>query len=195
MDQYLVALSIDDIFSMSHVSRYHTEHTIRVQSVAEHSLRVTLMAVKALYYLYTKHNWCTHAVLVPYELEIYRYGLTHDVEETDGDMPSYMKRVFLEQGVDVNKIQHQHYWGPRGISTEDREVTPQVKALVSFFDSLEGYIFASAHIPQGTAKVGVLTDWEYILRTKIKKFQHLFPAEYLYNIFSARDNYVDHTWI
>ena len=195
--KYIAVLTVDDLFALSHVHRYHTEHTTRVQSVAEHSYRVSMMAVKELYELFRSYpGWAQkQRPLAELELEIYRYGLTHDIDEIDGDIPTNVKQRLRESGINVNSITHRHYWGAKGIHEDNREVDPLVKGLVSFLDSVEGCLFATHRIPDGNAKFGVLADWDVVLQDKIRVYEPLFPEGFLVSIYTKLYRYADSTWV
>lgn len=203
-DIFLEATTFNDIMAHSHLKRYHTEHTMRTQNLAEHCFRVTLIAVK---WLYEYHSFlCTKdGAMLPQdwnlkelELETYRYALLHEVSEIDtGDIPSHVKWHLREtHNIDINKIVDEKHWADRGIAKE-REVTPVVKALVSLADTMEGKMFASGQIPCGKVRHSVLADWDRIWDKKVAMFSPYVKYEFLRGLgtdYYRTDLGVDAAW-
>jgi 5'-deoxynucleotidase YfbR-like HD superfamily hydrolase len=201
---FIGATTFDDIFNHSHCKRYHTEHTRRTQNLAEHCFRVTLIAVKILYaYKYfLLHNAVFPTdIIVDWkglELELYRYALMHEASELDsGDVPSHIKWSLRENyNIDLNKIVEEKHWTARGI-TEERQVHPVVKMVVSFADTLEGIVFCE-QIPEGRVKESVLNDWYLIWGKKLKIFEDTINNKHFLNYLNellAEKLYVDPAWV
>lgn len=200
-DKFVRATTFNDIFQHSFVTRYHTENT-RPQKLAEHSFRVTLTAVKMMY---AYNDWLVprgieSLPVAALELEIYRYGLLHEVSELDfGDVPSHVKNKILERhNVDWNAIAEQEHWAARGLD-HVQEPTKLAKAFVSIADTLEGRLLAYHHIPEGDVRNQVLEDWSKIWHRKMDRFlapKYIHP-EYRLELgkYYSANLYVDKAWV
>lgn len=205
MDKYLSKLSFNDFFSQSHTKRYHSENTVRVQCLAEHSHRVAFIAVKLLY-AYAEYldkrvsTTLTDGYRDAVELGIHRYTSIHDVVETQGgaDVATHIKAHLREQyGVELNPLMHRFFWKNYELNEDDYAVDPLVKALVSLADTLEGKVFAHHNIPNGTVRTKVLEDWDSAWYKKLDKFGDLLDKKFLYETVDAyyRANlYLDSAW-
>ncbi len=206
---YINAVDFNDFYCLSHILRYHTENTSRRQSVAEHSYRVAMIAVKFLYlydtFMSKNEDSITLFNIKELELEIFRHAMMHDIEEQNGDIPSDLKRIIRERSnIDVNDIMFKLYWTPRGIDKK-HPVNPIVDALVSLADTFEGNLIATT-IPVENGRefsgIGVrssvLRSWHDIWMVKVKKFGPVLDEGFCYLLTNDYFNnrlIVDKAWV
>ena len=116
------------------VSRWHTLRTARVQTVAEHTQRVTMIAVTLGRHL------SSDALL---ELEIRRLAEWHDLHETVfGDMPHPVKKWLLEfESLDFDLAADAAFCEQRGIKSPFVHASFLAKKALAVADRLEGACF------------------------------------------------------
>ena len=157
-----------DQMAMGTVTRWHTLRTARAQTVAEHTQRVTMIAV-TLGHAFASFN--DHL-----ELEVRRLVEWHDLHETVfGDMPHPVKRWLLDsEALDFDVAADAAFCDQRGITSPFAHASFLARALVTVADRLEGACF---YWQEG------LTLWDpemghvptFIVRTAVKVLMRELP--------------------
>ena len=123
-----------DHLAMGTVTRWHTLRTARAQTVAEHTQRVTMIAV----------TLGRHLSVDPLlELEIRRLAEWHDMHETVfGDMPHPVKKWLLEaESLDFDAAADAAFCERRGVASPFTHASILAKRVVAVADRLEGACF------------------------------------------------------
>lgn len=114
-------MEIHDILRAQYVKRWTIVHTIKQQSLAEHTFNVTMIA-RAI---------CKRAGLD--DVNVMKACLAHDLDEIlTGDIPSPTKREAKERGWDLNNIY---------VRVTSRELTPVEESIVKIADLMEAVLF------------------------------------------------------
>jgi len=110
------------------VKRWNMVETIRLQSLAEHSFNVAMIAGEIAKLIPT----------VPVST-IYRMVLEHDLEEVIiGDIPTPTKKKFAKAGLNYNKA-------ARRIFTPEAEAEPNHVLLIKMADKMEALWFLTTY--------------------------------------------------
>lgn len=119
------------------VTRWHTFRTEREQSIAEHSARVTMIAVSL------GHALGPSRFLAQDELEVRRLSEWHDIHEVEfGDMPHPVKSWLLEfESLDFDRAADAAFAARLGLASPMLEARHLSLALVAVADRLEGACF------------------------------------------------------
>ncbi len=123
-----------DQMALGIVSRWHTLRTARAQTVAEHTQRVTMIAVTLAKSL---------SVDPLLELEVRRLAEWHDLHESVfGDMPHPVKKWLLdEESLDFDLAADAAFCAQRQVCSPFVHASGLAKALVRVADRLEGACF------------------------------------------------------
>ena len=117
-------MRLTDLLALSHVPRWSIVRHVIPQSVADHSFRMTVIALEL-----------AHRLGVPTHAEFILACLYHDGPESrTGDIPSSAKRLILNGGSDSGFVDWNPYPQP-GQLLEDQLV------VLALADKIEGYTF------------------------------------------------------
>lgn len=127
---------INDLLNLSHVTHWHTVHTVHKRSVAEHSYRVAVIALE----IARRVNKGTTPSSVVVEHHIMQWALYHDGPETEtGDLPHTAKVVLGHDAWDkVEKFLCPWY------QPEALRIHPIEKLIVKIADELENILYINA---------------------------------------------------
>jgi hypothetical protein len=127
---------------LSTVKRWTIVHTIRQQSVAEHSYNVAIIAEAIA------RHWFN--VTDPARLyEVYRYALEHDREEgITGDVPTIVKDLFNTAAASLRYVKE---W-------PEPSADDQIYAIVKLADRIDALIFLRVEMGMGNQSVRKVLD-------------------------------------
>jgi 5'-deoxynucleotidase len=125
-----------DLYRLGTTHRWQVVHTSRLQTVAEHSYHVTVLALRIAQVI---------GMTTEEQLDVMRYALIHDAEEAwTGDVPSPVKRWLDKAKVPLERLLGPWYrhakpmWSvTRGV-VKVADIAESVKFLSMFSDTKHG---------------------------------------------------------
>jgi len=134
-------LDLKTILGLSDVRRWHTVHTLREQTVADHSARVAALALLI----------GSPELTIVQQFQALYWGLAHDAHETVyGDIPNPAKTLMERANIGLDRRCQVMFWGEHGGFPE---IDPLVLDLVAIVDRLDAALFCGSAAPGIAAEI------------------------------------------